>query len=221
MVGENQMVILDLQKVGFKVEGTQLIKDITLQVQAGDWLTIEGPSGSGKSLLLKLIASLLTPTSGNIYFNNQNQTTFHKVDYRKQVSYCFQQPSLFGQTVKDNLLFPFTIRNIAFDEQHAITALASVDLPKEFLEKDIKTLSGGQKQRVALIRNLLFPPSILLLDEITTGLDAQTKDIVNRLLVGYQKKGMTLLSVTHDEREISKADHLIQIVSGKMEKSHE
>ena len=57
------MAILDLQKVGFKVEGTQLIKDITLQVQAGDWLTIEGPSGSGKSLLLKLIASLLTPTS--------------------------------------------------------------------------------------------------------------------------------------------------------------
>ena len=215
------MAILDLQKVGFEVDGKELLKDITLQVQAGDWLTIEGPSGSGKSLLLKLIASLLTPTAGNIYFNGQDQTTFNKVDYRKQISYCFQQPSLFGQTVKDNLLFPFAIRNIAFDEQRAITALANVDLPKEFLEKEIKTLSGGQKQRVALIRNLLFPPKILLLDEITTGLDAQTKDIVNHLLVGYQNEGMTMLSVTHDEREISEADHLIRIVSGRMAESHE
>lgn len=215
------MAILDLQKVGFEVDGKELLKDITLQVQAGDWLTIEGPSGSGKSLLLKLIASLLTPTAGNIYFNGQDQTTFNKVDYRKQISYCFQQPSLFGQTVKDNLLFPFAIRNIAFDEQRAITALANVDLPKEFLEKEIKTLSGGQKQRVALIRNLLFPPKILLLDEITTGLDAQTKDIVNHLLVGYQHEGMTMLSVTHDEREISEADHLIRIVSGRMAESHE
>jgi putative ABC transport system ATP-binding protein len=215
------MAILDLQKVGFETDGKELLKDITLQVQAGDWLTIEGPSGSGKSLLLKLIASLLTPTAGNIYFNGQNQTTFNKVDYRKQISYCFQQPSLFGQTVKDNLLFPFAIRNIAFDEQRAIAALDNVDLPKEFLEKEIKTLSGGQKQRVALIRNLLFPPKVLLLDEITTGLDAQTKDIVNHLLVGYQNEGMTMLSVTHDEREISEADHLIRIVSGRMAESHE
>ncbi|WPQ68126.1 ABC transporter ATP-binding protein [Weissella paramesenteroides] len=215
------MAILGLQKVGFETDGKELLKDITLQVQAGDWLTIEGPSGSGKSLLLKLIASLLTPTAGNIYFNGQNQTTFNKVDYRKQISYCFQQPSLFGQTVKDNLLFPFAIRNIAFDEQRAIAALDNVDLPKEFLEKEIKTLSGGQKQRVALIRNLLFPPKVLLLDEITTGLDAQTKDIVNHLLVGYQNEGMTMLSVTHDEREISEADHLIRIVSGRMAESHE
>jgi putative ABC transport system ATP-binding protein len=215
------MAILDLQKVGFETDGKELLKDITLQVQAGDWLTIEGPSGSGKSLLLKLIASLLTPTAGNIYFNGQNQTTFNKVDYRKQISYCVQQPSLFGQTVKDNLLFPFAIRNIAFDEQRAIAALDNVDLPKEFLEKEIKTLSGGQKQRVALIRNLLFPPKVLLLDEITTGLDAQTKDIVNHLLVGYQNEGMTMLSVTHDEREISEADHLIRIVSGRMAESHE
>lgn len=215
------MAILDLQKVGFEVDGKELLKDITLQVQAGDWLTIEGPSGSGKSLLLKLIASLLTPTTGNIYFNGQNQATFNKVDYRKQISYCFQQPSLFGQTVKDNLVFPFIIRNIAFDEQRAITALYNVDLPKEFLEKEIKTLSGGQKQRVALIRNLLFPPKVLLLDEITTGLDTQTKDIVNHLLVGYQNEGMTVLSVTHDEREISEADHLIRIVAGRMAESHE
>ncbi|KAA8440362.1 ATP-binding cassette domain-containing protein [Weissella paramesenteroides] len=215
------MAILDLQKVGFEVDGKELLKDITLQVQAGDWLTIEGPSGSGKSLLLKLIASLLTPTTGNIYFNGQNQATFNKVDYRKQISYCFQQPSLFGQTVKDNLVFPFIIRNIAFDEQRAITALDNVDLPKEFLEKEIKTLSGGQKQRVALIRNLLFPPKVLLLDEITTGLDTQTKDIMNHLLVGYQNEGMTVLSVTHDEREISEADHLIRIVAGRMAESHE
>lgn len=215
------MAILDLQKVGFEVDGKELLKDITLQVQAGDWLTIEGPSGSGKSLLLKLIASLLTPTTGNIYFNGQNQATFNKVDYRKQISYCFQQPSLFGQTVKDNLVFPFIIRNIAFDEQRAITALDNVDLPKKFLEKEIKTLSGGQKQRVALIRNLLFPPKVLLLDEITTGLDTQTKDIVNHLLVGYQNEGMTVLSVTHDEREISEADHLIRIVAGRMAESHE
>lgn len=115
----------------------------------------------------------------------------------------------------------FFIINYLFDEQHAITALASVDSPKEFLAKEIKTLSGGQKQRVALIRNLLFPPSILLLDEITTGLDVQTKDIVNRLLVRYQNERMTVLSVTHDEREISEADHLIRIVAGRMAESHE
>lgn len=209
--------IFELKQVGYQVADQQILSNIDLTIAPGEFVTLAGPSGSGKSTLLRLLATLLTPTSGQLFYNGQDQASYDKITYRREVSYCFQQPSLFGETVQDNLAFPFNIRKQPFDDAKALQALTAVDLPETMLTKPIISLSGGQKQRVALIRNLLFPPQVLLLDEISTGLDTDTKNIVHRLIDTMNQRGVTIISVTHDESEITAATRLLNMVAGKLE----
>ncbi|KRN25929.1 ABC transporter ATP-binding protein [Lacticaseibacillus camelliae] len=215
-------MLFSLDHVGFKTENRAILKDISFTVNEGEYVTFSGPSGSGKSTLLRLLATLLTPTSGTILYRDQPQSSTPKVEYRRKVSYCFQQPSLFGDSVRDNLAFPFTLRDLPFDAARATAALKQVDLPASMLDKPIKELSGGEKQRVALIRNLLFTPEVILLDEVTTGLDTATKDIVHQLIEDKNlHQGLSVLAVTHDESEIAVAHRLITITAGRMEAEHE
>ena len=111
------MAILSLQNVGYKVDTNEILKNINLDVNKNEFITITGPSGGGKSTLLKIIATLLTATTGEIFFDGKNQDEYAITEYRQQVSYCFQQPSLFGETVFDNLSFPYEIRQKEFDEK--------------------------------------------------------------------------------------------------------
>ena len=120
-------------------------------------------------------------------------------------------------TVEDNLRFPFTVRQLEFDKSKAITALKNVNLGEDFLTQGITELSGGEKQRVALIRNLLFEPQVLLLDEVSAGLDAETKAIVNQLLTDYHISGKTIIEVTHDQSEIDGAKHILRMKDGRMQ----
>ena len=163
-----------------------------------------------------MLATLLTPTQGQILFSGRPQETYDKTAYRRLVSYCYQQPSLFGETVADNLAFPFQIRQEQVDHDRMVNALAEVNLPDDMLDKPITELSGGEKQRVALIRNLIFTPKVLLLDEITTGLDADSKDTVHQVINNFMKQGVTIITVTHDESELAAADRLITIAAGEM-----
>ncbi|MGO2266309.1 ABC transporter ATP-binding protein [Vagococcus salmoninarum] len=208
------MSVLTIQDVSFSIDQQTILQPLSLEIASGEVITLVGPSGSGKSTLLKIIASLLTPSTGSILFNNQDISMLDPVNYRKEVSYCFQQPSLFGETVSDNLNFPFEIRKKALDETLIQSYLKQVDLPASFLTKKITELSGGEKQRIALIRNLLFPPQVLLLDEVTTGLDTDSKEIVQQLLKNSAQAGTTLIQVTHDESEIAQAHRLITIDKG-------
>ena len=173
--------------------------------------------GSGKSTILKLIANLVSPSSGTIFYHGSEIQKLDPIKYRRQVMYCFQQPVLFGKTVKDNLSFPYQIRNKEVDLVRLDSLLKIVDLPAEFLNKEINSLSGGEKQRVALIRSIVFLPKVLLLDEVTTGLDEESKQIVNQLLNQLNKEqGVTLVRVTHDTEEIQQAQQVIRIVAGKV-----
>lgn len=95
--------------------------------------------------------------------------------------------------------------------------LQLVDLPESYFSKSINELSGGERQRIALIRNILFLPKVLLLDEVTAGLDEQTKTIIHRLMDDIQKKGCTILQVTHDEAEINSAKKLLHVQGGKLD----
>lgn len=208
--------IFDLQDVGLTVSKRTLLAHISFTVAPGEFVTITGPSGSGKSTLLLLLATLLTPTQGQILFSGRPQETYEKTAYRRLVSYCYQQPSLFGETVADNLAFPFQIRQEQVDHDRMVNALAEVNLPDDMLDKPITELSGGEKQRVALIRNLIFTPKVLLLDEITTGLDADSKDTVHQVINNFMKQGVTIITVTHDESELAAADRLITIAAGEM-----
>ena len=208
------MKIFELEHLGLASPEKIMLEDVSLSVEAGAHLTITGPSGSGKSSLLKLLAALVFPSSGRIVYQGRDLEDLDPVAYRREVSYCFQQPLLFGQTVRDNMAFPFEIRQLPFDQERVLSALARLNLGPEFLEKPIKELSGGEKQRVALVRNLLFEPKVLLLDEVSSGLDEQTKLLLRAFLKDLHQEGVTLIEVTHDQKEIEAADQLLTIVGG-------
>lgn len=210
--------ILELHHVGYQVEQNQILQDISLTVATQDYITITGPSGSGKSTLLRIIASLLTATQGDILFKDQNIAEMDPIQYRRQVSYCFQQPTLFGKTVADNLDFPFQIRQTTPDVEKQKAALKVVGLPENYLDKRTTELSGGEKQRVAMIRNIMYVPDILLLDEVTVGLDEENKGIVNELIEHFHKDHqVTILSITHDAAELKQASRLLTITKGRLE----
>ncbi|MGV3011080.1 ABC transporter ATP-binding protein [Streptococcus thoraltensis] len=210
------MAIFNINQLAYQIGDKLILKDISFSIQEGERVTLVGPSGSGKSSLLKLLSTLISPTSGDVWFEGQSVSTLNPIDYRRQVSYCFQQPVLFGETVRDNMIFPFEIRQLPFDEKKVLEQLTRFNLTPNHLDQAIKDLSGGEKQRIALLRNLLFEPKVLLLDEVTAGLDSATKHLVNKVIADYHTKGHTIIEVTHDEEEIQSASRIITIEKGAL-----
>ena len=103
--------LLQLQNVGYLAGDAKILNNINFSLRAGEFKLITGPSGCGKSTLLKIVASLISPTSGTLLFEGEDVSTLKPEIYRQQVSYCAQTPTLFGDTVYDNLIFPWQIRN--------------------------------------------------------------------------------------------------------------
>lgn len=210
--------ILELKSVSFEVDGRKILKNISFDIKKGEFITLTGPSGSGKSTLLKIIGHLINPSSGNIIYENKNITEYNPTDYRKNVSYFFQNAVLFDETVYDNLAFPARIREEDFDKNHAIEGLKTVQLPENYLDKSIHELSGGERQRIALVRNLMYSPNVLLMDEVTSSLDKENKEIILAFIKRLnQEQNITILWITHDTEEINESNRLIQLKDGKME----
>lgn len=216
------MTLLSIRGLSYEVKGQKILEDISYDINEGDFISIGGPSGSGKSSLLKIIATIISKTDGEILYKEIPLEQYEPTQYRKEVSYCFQAPVLFGKTVKDNLSFPYEIRQMEFDKEKAVTLLSTLGLSESDLEKEVKFLSGGEKQRVALIRNMLFEPKVLLLDEVTSALDEANRTIIWNWLRTLKKNGTyTILMVTHNDEEASLADKNIQIVDGKISTKEE
>ncbi|QEW33127.1 iron ABC transporter ATP-binding protein FetA [Erwinia billingiae] len=205
-------LLLDVQDVSYVQDGTTLLAPVSLQLNQGEFVLLTGPSGSGKSTLLKIIASLLEPTTGDIQFKGRSISELKPESYRQQVSYCFQTPALFGETVYDNLALPWQIRQKKVDSEKLKDWLKKVNLPVEMLTKKTEQLSGGEKQRVALLRNLQFLPDVLLLDEITSALDEDNKQAINQLVAGLVKdKGVAVMWISHDATEINQAQRVVTL----------
>ena len=192
--------LLRLDGVGFKTDDAVILHNINFQLRAGEFKLITGPSGCGKSTLLKIIASLLSPTSGRLFFDDADVATLSPERYRQQVSYCAQTPALFGDSVYDNLIFPWQIRNKQPDPQALLADLQRFGLDENMLEKSINELSGGEKRRLNLLRILMGAPNVLILDEPFKGLDVTTKQIVMQY-VKEKTAGKTTFLVTHDAVE--------------------
>ena len=213
--------IMSLEQVSFKVNQQQILKDISFSVQVGDIITVTGPSGGGKSTLLKIMGHLLSPTSGIIQYNGKDINEYEPTEYRKEVSYFFQNAVLFDETVRDNLAFPADIREDTFNEDQAIRGLKTVQLSDTYLDKPIKELSGGEKQRVALIRNLMYPPKVLLMDEVTSSLDAENREIVLSFIRQLnEEENVTILWITHNQEEIEASNKIIRLINGEMEETN-
>lgn len=210
--------LISLEKVNYQIADQHILHDVDWQIPAGAHIILTGPSGGGKSTLLRIIAAMISKTSGTLNFDGQPIESYDPIMYRRQVSYCFQQPTLFGETVADNLAFPYQIRKQVTDTQRVVTALNNVGLSERTLHQPIIELSGGERQRVALIRNILFLPKVLLLDEVTAGLDENNKQIVHAWLRQLNEQDhVTTIMITHDATEIAAADQLAKVVAGRLE----
>lgn len=191
------MPILSIKNLTYEADNTQILRGITLDIEKGDCISIVGQSGSGKSTLLKLCSDLIPISSGELYYEGKNYKEYNPLDLRKRISYCVQLPYLFGDKVKENLEFPFKIRRKPMDKARVIELLKRFNLDESYLEKEVKSLSGGEKQRIALIRNLVFDPEIILLDEATAALDKENAKAVEEYVKELNAKGVTVLWITH------------------------
>lgn len=216
------MTLLELKNIAFAADKRQIIDDISLTVEQGDFISIVGPSGSGKSTLLKIIADLLPPDRGELRFRGESYTDYPPTELRQQIMMCFQTPYLFGETVAENLNFPFQVRHEKPDRDKMIRLLNDFQLNESFLEKDVTTLSGGEKQRIALIRSLMYDPPVLLLDEVTASLDVENTEIVEQAIRDRHEQGATILMITHNPAQSRRnANRLIEITDGQISREED
>lgn len=206
---------IEFQNVSYKGGDKTILENISVGIEVGDYFSIVGPSGSGKSTFLKLCCHLISPAEGKILLNGTDMMLQDPVELRRKISYCFQTPVLFGDTVKENLNYPYSIRNQSLDLERVKALFHTFNLSMDFLKHEVKNLSGGEKQRIALIRTLLFKPEVLLLDEVTSALDTDNTLIVEKGIEVLNQQGITVLWVTHNPAQSRKyAKKLLTIESG-------
>src|SRR5258708_3911943 len=196
------------------------LDDISLHVEAGEWLSIMGPSGSGKSTLVNLIGCLDRPSAGEVWLDGQNVAGISSNELDRvraeNIGFIFQQFHLIPfLTAVENVMLAQYFHSMT-DEKEATEALRRIGLSDR--EHHLPSqLSGGEQQRVCIARALINDPKIILADEPTGNLDAQNEEIVLRLLREFHQQGRTIVMVTHDPVVARLADRRIEFHHGKIE----
>ncbi|WP_024905174.1 ABC transporter ATP-binding protein [Robbsia andropogonis] len=171
---------------------------LALAIHAGDHIALQGPSGTGKSVLLRTLALLDAPVNGSVFYRGHPIAAAAVPRYRRAVAYLPQRPTLSGETVRDALQWPYTFaahRDHRYDEAAALALTAQAGKPEAFLDNPTATLSGGESQVAALIRAVLLDPDVLLLDEPTAALDPESASVVEALVAQWAN-GQEPASVT-------------------------
>ena len=201
-----------------------VLNGIDLDIYAGQTTVILGPSGTGKSVMLKHIVGLLQPDAGTVSLGGQRVDTLNErelVGVRKRVGFLFQLGALFdSMTVGQNVAFPLvahTRLDVAERDARVEHLLSMVGLAKS-QDKMPGEMSGGQQKRVALARAIALEPEIMLYDEPTTGLDPIRSDVINELIINLTRRlGMTSIVVTHDMNSARKiADRMVLLYDGRV-----
>jgi len=180
------------------------LKGVTIDIYEGEFVAIVGKSGSGKSTLMHLIGLLDTPTGGEVLVKGKNVTQFKEKELarirNKEIGFVFQSFNLLRRTsALENVMLPLKYSDVPKSEwkKRATELLELVELGDRLNNKS-NELSGGQRQRVAIARALVNTPSIILADEPTGNLDSKTGDEIIELFKSLNKKGTTIILVTHD-----------------------
>ena len=207
--------------------GTQVVLDgVDFDVQDGETVALLGPSGTGKSVLLKHVIGLLQPDSGHIIVDGKNVAMLHRKElasFRSNIGYVFQNGALFdSMTVFENVRLGITDEKKFLDESYARERVAEcirlVNLLPEVVEKFPAELSGGMRKRVGIARAIAGAPKYLLYDEPTSGLDPVNSDIIDGLVKRLADElGVTSVMVTHDVRGAFRvADRIALLSDGKV-----
>lgn len=201
---------LELQNIALQYNNKpSLFQNVNLSLDTGTFALIQGPSGSGKSSLLRLINRLQEPTNGTILIDNAPIDTYNITQLRRRIGYVQQTPVVIDDTVRNNLLLPFTFKTSSSLSQPTDDQLQQK--LQDYLLKDVRLndlapeLSVGQKQRLALIRTMLVNPEIILCDEPTSALDAESRRIVEHELEDIcQMQQISVILVTHTDFKTQK-----------------
>ena len=221
---DSQDMIVSLKGVSKSFGSLRVLNNVNLDFHRGQTTVILGPSGTGKSVMLKHIVGLLLPDSGEVYFDNQRVDLAGEaslVKMRQKIGFLFQMAALFdSMNVGENVAFPLTEHasiSAAECTQKVSRVLRQVGLAG--LEPKMPSqLSGGQRKRVALARAIILEPDLVLYDEPTTGLDPIRADVINELIIALNRElGMSSIVVTHDMGSANKiADRMLLLYDGRI-----
>ena len=216
--------IIDVKNLSFRYKESQEyydVKDITFHVKRGEWLSIVGHNGSGKSTTIRLIDGLLEAESGEIVIDGQRLTEENVWNIRRQIGMVFQNPDnqFVGATVEDDVAFGLENQGLSRQEmkkrvEEALDLVGMLD----FKKREPARLSGGQKQRVAIAGVVALRPAILILDEATSMLDPEGRRELIETVKGIRKDyDMTVISITHDLEEVAMSDLVLVMKKGEIE----
>tara|TARA_B100000989_G_scaffold75818_1_gene53651 strand:- start:767 stop:1420 length:654 start_codon:yes stop_codon:yes gene_type:complete len=214
--------MIEASNVYVKFGNRDILKEINLVINKGDFLSIIGPSGAGKSTLLNVISSIENNYSGTIKFNGKNISDFNDSEVSKlrnlHIGFVFQDFNLLEDfTVIENIMLPARLTNM----NEAELTKKAMSLMKEFEINLLKNqypneLSGGEKQRVAIARALINSPEIIFADEPTGNLDTKMTNEISKIFSNLNKNGQTIVIVTHNKELSLKAKKIIKIKDGKI-----
>ena len=216
--------IIDVKNLSFRYKESQEyydVKGITFHVKRGEWLSIVGHNGSGKSTTVRLIDGLLEAESGEIVIDDQRLTEENVWNIRRQIGMVFQNPDnqFVGATVEDDVAFGLENQGLSRQEmkKRVEEALDLVGM-LNFKKREPARLSGGQKQRVAIAGVVALRPAILILDEATSMLDPEGRRELIETVKGIRKDyDMTIISITHDLEEVAMSDRVLVMKKGEIE----
>ena len=219
--------IIDVKNLSFRYKESQEyydVKDITFHVKRGEWLSIVGHNGSGKSTTVRLIDGLLEAESGEIVIDDQRLTEENVWNIRRQIGMVFQNPDnqFVGATVEDDVAFGLENQGLSRQEmkkrvEEALDLVGMLD----FKKREPARLSGGQKQRVAIAGVVALRPAILILDEATSMLDPEGRRELIETVKGIRKDyDMTVISITHDLEEVAMSDRVLVMKKGSIESTN-
>ncbi|WP_269797884.1 energy-coupling factor ABC transporter ATP-binding protein [Streptococcus sp. SM5] len=216
--------IIEIKDLAFRYQTNQDYYDvnhISFHVKRGEWLSIVGHNGSGKSTTVRLIDGLLESESGEIWIDGDLLTPENVWEKRRKIGMVFQNPDnqFVGATVEDDVAFGLENQGIPLDQmKERVTEALSLVGMEEFHKKEPARLSGGQKQRVAIAGVVALRPDILILDESTSMLDPEGRleliKIVQEIRNDHQ---MTVISITHDLEEVAMSDRVLVMKKGQVE----
>ncbi|WP_187418417.1 energy-coupling factor ABC transporter ATP-binding protein [Streptococcus sp. Marseille-P6264] len=198
-----------------------ILKDVSFHVKQGEWLSIVGHNGSGKSTTVRLIDGLLEAESGDIIISGDKLTADNVWEKRRQIGMVFQNPDnqFVGATVEDDVAFGLENQGMDYPMmvKRVHEALELVGM-QDFKEREPARLSGGQKQRVAIAGVVALQPDIIILDEATSMLDPEGRlELIRTVKEIKDKNHLTVISITHDLDEISLSDRVLVMKNGQVE----
>ncbi|HJO93271.1 MAG TPA: ABC transporter ATP-binding protein [Victivallales bacterium] len=202
--------MLKFENVSIKRGNALILENINLSVDAGNKIAICGPSGSGKSSLLMAAMGCFPVSHGQILFEDKALSKLNFKEIRQHIAYIGQDSIMGAENILDSILLPFNFKSnhtIKPDTDSISKLLIKLGLKQNILEMDCIKVSGGERQRIAIVRALLMKKKLFLVDEVTTGLDPESRKYVIDL---FQESKFTVLSVSHDMEWLKKQNYIYE-----------